>query len=162
MSKMETTPEPGVEPAQAGPIYRLIYRSRSCMEAASADAELARIFNVARASNKAAGITGALMMNDSWFAQVLEGPEDKVRTLFEHIKADTRHEAVELRSQGIVPDRAFGRWAMAEVQDQGERDLPMLATANGLSEGAPWTVTPAQTPVLAELRLLTRGYGKGA
>ena len=40
--------------------------------------------------------------------------------------------------------------------------MPVLATQKGLEEAAPWKVAPAQIPVLSELRLLTRGYGKGA
>ena len=155
MSSTAATPKPEA-------VFRLIYRSRSLMPANTASAELAKIFSTARANNKASDITGALMMHEAWFAQVLEGPEDKVRALFEKIKTDKRHDVVETRTQGMVSGRAFARWAMAEVQDQGEHDMPILATQKGLEEGAPWKVSATQTPVLAELRLLTRGYGKGA
>ena len=68
------------------------------MPANTASTELAKIFSVARANNKASDITGALMMHEAWFAQVLEGPEDKVRALFEKIKTDKRHDVVETRA----------------------------------------------------------------
>lgn len=148
--------------SDSAPVFHLIYRSKSCMPKADTEKGLSEIFSKARRNNKAAGITGALMNHEDRFAQVLEGPEPEVRSLFERIKGDKRHEAVEIRKQGIVPERAFERWAMAEVLDQGDVDLPMLATAKGLAEAAPWKVTQEQKHVLAELRLLTRGYGKGS
>lgn len=159
MSETQAEPAALGQAASSAPVFRLVYRSRSCMARAEADAELGRIFSVARRNNKETGVTGALLMHADWFAQALEGPETEVRTLFERIRRDPRHEAVEVRSEKTVTDRAFPRWAMAEVQGYGERDAPILASADGLAEGAPWKVSPAQEAVLAELRMLAGGYG---
>lgn len=156
MSDIDTTPVAGASSAASDAVFRLIYRSRSCIPAAISNTELSQIFSVSRHNNTASGITGALMMHDNWFAQVLEGPEGEVRALYARIKLDPRHEAVELKDEGMMAEHMFGRWAMAEVKDQGEQDVPLLATTKGLAEGAPWRITAAQETVLTQLRTLTR------
>ena len=154
MSDIDTTPTVATTSTA---VFRLIYRSRSCIPPAISETELSQIFSVSRHNNTARGITGALMMHHNWFAQVLEGPEAEVRALYARIKLDPRHEAVELTDEGMVAEHMFGRWAMAEVKDQGEQDVPLLATTKGLAEGAPWRVSAAQQSVLTQLRTLTRG-----
>ena len=148
--------------AASGTVFRLIYRSHSRIPAASESEEFGRILRVARRNNAAMGVTGALMFYDRWFAQALEGGEDAVFGLFDRIKTDPRHDAVEIRQQGDVPARAFARWAMAHVGEHGSPDIPLSATGAGVSEGAAWTPTAAQDGVLILLRDLTRGYGIGA
>ncbi len=149
------------------PCYRLIYRSRSLLgangaEASSAEEGLADILRAARAKNADKGITGALMLYDDWFAQVLEGPKQAVDSLFSTIKTDPRHEAVTLDRIDADATRLFGNWAMAVVAEHHEPDMPMVATTGGLAQGAPWRVTPDQEAVLTRLRDLTRGYGRGS
>ena len=117
---------------------------------------------VARSNNTARGITGALMFYGGWFAQVLEGDEAAIQTLFKAIAADTRHSSVQVTEQGTVAARAFGRWAMANVGEHGAPDVPRVATATGTAEGAPWRLDEAQEGVVLVLRDLTRGYGIGA
>jgi hypothetical protein len=152
--------DPGTEPC-----FRLIYRSRSLLPTGpEGDKGLAEILRVARENNRRRGLTGALMVyrqqNDR-FAQVLEGPETEVQGLFARIKVDPRHDQVEIREAGPAPARFFNRWAMALVVEHGEPDVPLIATAGGLSEAAPRPVTPDQERVLTELRNMTRGYGRG-
>lgn len=161
MADLQPTTDAGARPASSAPVFRLIYRSRSTIAADAVQGELGQIFRVARANNAATSVTGALMQHGPWFAQVLEGPEDAVHRLFDRIKTDPRHDTVEVKEQSVVPERAFGRWAMAQVPEHGNVDVPQLATANGMAEGAAWKVSPGQEKVLSELRLLTRGYGKG-
>ncbi len=128
---------------------------------------LADILRASRSNNAECGVTGALMLCGKWFAQVLEGPEDEVRRTFDRISLDGRHYAVEIREDGMVPARAFSRWAMANVGEYGKADSPMLPVKSGVgegadwsvAEGAPWKVTPEQEPILATLRELTRDYG---
>ncbi len=150
-----------VAKAAAGPCYRLIYRSHSLL-AARDEAGLADILAVARSKNAGLGVTGALMLYDDWFAQVLEGPQPVVEALYARIKADTRHDAVRLNEAGTVPRRLFGKWAMAVVAEHNEPDMPMVATTGGLAQGAPWKVTLEQEAILTRLRDLTRGYGRGS
>lgn len=147
------------------PCYRLIYRSHSLLpagEKAGGDTGLADILRVARTENAALGITGALMLYDDWFAQVLEGSEEAVETLFARIRVDSRHDSVRLDQADLVTRRLFAKWAMAVVAEHHEPDAPMVATTGGLAQGAPWKVSLEQEAVLTRLRDLTRGYGRGS
>jgi hypothetical protein len=141
--------------------YRLIYRSHSLL-APKDDAGLADILKVARTRNAQLGVTGALMLYDDWFAQVLEGPQPVVEALYARIKTDPRHNGVRLNEAQVVPQRLFGKWAMAVVAEHHEPDTPMVATTGGLAQGAPWRVTLEQEAILTRLRDLTRGYGRGS
>jgi Sensors of blue-light using FAD len=145
------TENPGEVPA-----FRLIYRSRSRIPTDSRVVEVGEIFSVARPANKKLGITGALLLTDGWFVQVLEGQEQAVRGLYEHIAADPRHDAVELVEATAVDERVFARWAMAKVGKDGEADLPLIAGARGATPAAGREVTPQQQAVLDTMRLLAR------
>lgn len=163
---MTTTPNlQGEADTKSEPCFRLVYRSRSLLpEGKEANEEgLAEILRVARTNNRKLGVTGALVLYEhkQRFAQVLEGPEADVKELLDRIKADPRHDNVEVCAAEMVPARLFTRWAMALVVEHGEPDVPLVATAGGMSEAAPWRVTPEQESVLTQLRDLTRGYGRG-
>ncbi len=145
----------------AEPCYRLIYRSHSLLDAED-EAGLADILTIARHKNHDLGVTGALMLYDDWFAQVLEGPQAVVEALFARIKADPRHDCIRLNEAAIVPKHLFDKWVMAVVAEHHEPDHPMVATSGGLAEGAPWRVTLEQEAILTRLRDLTRGYGRGS
>jgi hypothetical protein len=153
-----------VEPAAAtGACYRLIYRSHSLLPGhGKDDAALAEILKVARVKNAGLEITGALMLYDDWFAQVLEGPQAAVEALYARIKADPRHDAIRLSEAGPVPKRQFEKWAMAIVAEHHEPDMPMVATTGGMAQGAPWRVSLEQEAILTRLRDLTRGYGRSS
>jgi hypothetical protein len=160
MGSEATTEEPKVSTDQC---YRLIYRSHSLLKDKGRDeVGLAEILKQARSANAEKGITGALMLYDDWFAQVLEGPQDVIEALYARIKIDARHDGVRLYEAGMVPKRLFGKWAMAVVAEHREPDMPMVATTGGLAQGAPWRVTLEQEAVLTRLRDLTRGYGRGS
>ncbi len=147
----------------AEPCYRLIYRSHSLLPHGGAGNEgLDGILRVARMNNARLAITGALMLYDDWFAQVLEGPQQAVDSLFEKISRDRRHEAVLLDHADTSATRLFGNWAMAIVAEHHEPDIPLVATTGGLEQGAPWRLTPGQEAVVTRLRDLTRGYGRGS
>jgi hypothetical protein len=164
MSEQATATRPEERPP-AAPILRLIYRSHSRLPrlaSGAQEAALADILRVSRANNDAAGVTGALVLYDDWFAQVLEGPEPAVSALYARIRADPRHDTVELDSRVDAGARLFGRWAMALVAEHHRPDTPLVSTAGGLAQGAPWKVTPEQEQVLTRLRDLTRGYGRGS
>jgi hypothetical protein len=145
----------------AGFCFRLIYRSHSLL-APTDESGLAEILKVARSKNSDLGVTGALMLYDDWFAQVLEGPQPVIEALYARIKTDPRHNGVRLDEAGMVPKRLFAKWAMAVVAEHHEPDMPMVATTGGLAQGAPWRVTLEQEAILTRLRDLTRGYGRGS
>lgn len=150
-------------PAATTGCFRLIYRSHSLMSAGAAgQSELADILKGARVKNAGLGITGALMLHDDWFAQILEGPQAAVEDLFTRIKADPRHNSVRLSEAGPTAKHLFDKWAMAIVAEHHELDMPMVATSGGLAQGAPWRVSVEQEAVLTGLRDMTRGYGRGS
>ena len=149
-------------PVRAGQLYTLVYRSHSLVPPAAADHELANILRAARAKNATLGITGALMRYDEWFAQVLEGPEAAVKSLFASIEADKRHNGIEVLEQGGAGKRAFDRWAMAHVGEHGESDIPMIAAGDSVAPAAAWRSNADQEGRLAQLRQATRGYGRGS
>ncbi len=158
----DTVKEPKAKMA-VEPCFRLIYRSHSLLpDGGMNEAGLAIILRQARSGNAQRGVTGALMLYDGWFAQVLEGPQMTVEALYAKIKEDTRHDGVRLVEAEPAAKRLFGKWAMAMVAEHHEPDMPMVATTDGLAQGAPWKMTPQQDAVLARLRDLTRGYGLGS
>ena len=142
-------------------VFRLIYRSRSVLDDGERDAALADIFSVARSSNKDKDVTGALLLYDDKFAQALEGEQETVQALFARIEKDPRHESVEVLESGPVGDRAFSRWAMAQVAEHGHPDIRLLASGGSVVAAADQPTTPAQEQVLDVMRNATRGFGAG-
>jgi hypothetical protein len=151
-----------VSEKNSGAVFRLIYRSRSNIPDTDLDQALGEILHVARVNNAAKGITGALMLYDHWFAQVLEGEEAEIQKLFAAIRSDPRHRSIDVTGQTSVPGRTFARWAMANVGEHGNPDIPLVATTAGTTEGAPWRLNSEQESVVDRLRDLTRGYGIGS
>ena len=62
--------------------------------------------------NRRHHITGALVYDDRWFAQALEGEIQFVEEILESILRDTRHANVKITSTTIVSERLFGKWSM--------------------------------------------------
>lgn len=134
--------------------FRLVYRSHSRIPAEGRRAELGEVFSTARSNNKAADITGALLITDNYFVQALEGEEAAVRALYERIGRDPRHEDLMLVDEKAVDHRVFSRWAMAEVSKDGSADIPLLANSEhgGISPAAPRPSTREQYDVLRLMR----------
>lgn len=89
---------------------RLIYSSRAT--APFDQRALERLLIKSRMNNQALDITGVLLYLDELFAQVLEGPAEPVLNLFELIRNDARHTAVQQLSCERIDQRLFGGWAM--------------------------------------------------
>jgi len=140
-------PTPGPEST-----FRLIYRSRNKIPEEQRKAELGRLFSAARSSNKQQHITGALLVQGDWFAQVLEGDEVAVSALFADIEIDPRHEDVSVIESGRAGPRVFARWAMARVSADGQPDIPLIAHEDGISPAAGRGTTPDQEAILAIMR----------
>jgi hypothetical protein len=147
--------------SSAGSTFRLIYRSKSRIPEQTRKTELGEIFSVARSNNKSLGITGALLLYDDKFAQTLEGGEAAVRELYARIEADERHEAVEVIEAGLVDAPVFSRWAMAQVGEHHEADIPLIATTRGIAAAGGRSTTSEQERVLDRMRDATRGFGRG-
>jgi hypothetical protein len=140
------------------PVFRLIYRSCNRIPAARLPAELGRLFTAARSNNKQAGLCGALLLSGPWFVQTLEGDEPSVRALFDRIMRDPRHDAVSLLQADPVQERAFPRWSMARVSDDGSApDTYLIAHETGIAPAASRGTTALQEDVLDAMRRAVRG-----
>jgi hypothetical protein len=132
--------------------FRLMYRSRSRIPETDRKIELGTLFSAARRNNKRAGVTGALLLTGNWFVQVLEGDEATVRSLYDTIAKDPRHDSVTLLDSGDVAERVFARWSMAKVAEDGEPDIPLIAHEDGIAPAAGRGTTPAQYRLLGTMR----------
>jgi methanogenic corrinoid protein MtbC1 len=95
----------GDKAGEGGWIASLTYKSTATSAPGSAD--LQALVGKARKRNRSLGITGMLLFEDGCFLQTLEGPPDKLDTLWASIKRDTRHDHIEVLSEHIVPTRLF-------------------------------------------------------
>ncbi len=146
------------EQTRGGAVFRLMYRSRIRIPVQTRKAQLGEIFSIARSNNKRLDVTGALLLSEHWFVQVLEGAEDAVRGLYAAIEADPRHDTVTLVETTPEDGRIFGRWAMAKVAtDEHEPDMPLIAHADGIHAAAGRRTTPEQDQLLDRMRAVARG-----
>jgi hypothetical protein len=93
-------------------LSRLIYFSENKIGPVARDAQIAKLQRVAVDRNRRRQITGALVYDDRWFAQALEGEPQAVQETFELIAKDPRHANVQTISMATVPGRLFGAWSM--------------------------------------------------
>ncbi len=98
-------------------IYRLVYYSRNHIggDEATFARNVEQILTVSRRNNVRDDISGALLFNRGCFAQVLEGPLEKVEAAFERIQQDDRHGEVSLLALDVIQARSFANWAMGYV-----------------------------------------------
>ena len=96
-------------------LHALIYVSRSTIDLGSGCAadSINDIVTAARINNPKHGITGALLFDDVFFAQMLEGPKQAVEMSFQSIGRDPRHRNVTVLSFETATCRRFAEWSMA-------------------------------------------------
>ena len=94
----------------AGKLNLLIYKSR-CKGKADWDL-VESILDSSTRNNPANEITGVLVVTETHFLQVLEGPFEPLNETFERIARDTRHEGTQLISFTAIRERRFADWAM--------------------------------------------------
>lgn len=120
-------------------MFRLLYTSVA--RAPITPRMLADILACARPHNELHGISGLLVSGGCRFLQTIEGEEAAVRSLFERISHDDRHQAITILTTETIAERAFPRWAMAYRSG----DAASLATAvAGLTEPLGNTALRAQ------------------
>ena len=71
-------------------------------------------------NNARSGLTGALVFDDLWFIQALEGERATVWRTFRTILDDARHDDVVLVASTPITSRLFGDWAMRLLMPTGE------------------------------------------
>ena len=106
--------------------YQLVYSSSPAKK--MMQSHLYIILRNARLKNKRSNITGLLVFTDGIFLQVLEGEENIVKTIFETIQSDTRHQDITILFEGYVGDRAFPNWEMA-YSSPSARDMANCPTS---------------------------------
>jgi Sensors of blue-light using FAD len=90
-------------------LERVVYTSHATAGVGMTDAY--DIIRVAHNRNSTFNLTGALLLIDGCFVQVLEGESFYVRERYERIAVDPRHEQVELREQTAIESVSFpGEW----------------------------------------------------
>ncbi|NCG18889.1 MAG: hypothetical protein GWP91_07750 [Rhodobacterales bacterium] len=91
-------------------LKRIMYISRARHRMTKG--ELVDLLAGARIRNEKSGITGLLVYDAGYFAQVLEGPESSIESLLANIAKDPRHDEYSLVSEGLVDERYFEGWSM--------------------------------------------------
>jgi len=97
----------------------LIYRSHICDNVSFSVLE--EMVAAANLKNGEADITGILLFNGTHFFQLLEGPEESVSAIYQHICNDKRHYNLVELLRDYAPLRRFGKSGM-ELFDLREYD----------------------------------------
>ncbi|QJU55761.1 BLUF domain-containing protein [Herbiconiux sp. KACC 21604] len=90
--------------------------------------DLFELLEHSRENNARDGLTGMLLYRGGRFLQVLEGPEDAVRTRIEAIRADERHERFGVLIEETADERHFPDWTMGFASDAASEGVPGYLT----------------------------------
>ena len=134
-------------------LCRILYCSKNLIEGEEQHRRevLSSILEIARRKNAEQGVTGALLYNSGFFAQVLEGPKPAIEKVFERIQRDERHGDVTVLELGESETRDFGGWSMAHVAPMTDTEA---AAAGDTLFRAMATPSDAGSDVLELLRSL--------
>lgn len=91
-------------------INQMIYISQATRKMSTSD--LHEILKVAQDNNQLIDVTGSLFYNGGWFLQVLEGPTDTLKKLYNKIEKDPRHKNSRIIYDEPARFRTFTRWTM--------------------------------------------------
>jgi hypothetical protein len=88
--------------------------------------ELVQLLSKCRLKNAPQEITGLLLYKNQSFIQVLEGPDDVVRSKFLTISQDQRHRGIIRLLETPIKERRFPDWSMGfrNLNDPAIRDTP--------------------------------------
>lgn len=135
MEKAFHASKPGDFPRAGEEIVRqLIYVSTTARR--HDEREMSDLLAQSRRDNRRHGITGLLLYKDGHFMQVLEGPPDAIRNVFERIGRDRRHRDLITILDRIGGGRDFQDWSMGyrrlepdEIPGEGFDDFLLMAAA---------------------------------
>jgi len=135
---------PGGPPPAA--LLRLIYFSRfsGAMprdESGQSD-EIDKIGAAAVRNNAAADVTGLLLVRHGCFIQALEGPSTSVRTIYNRILLDPRHQGVTIIDMGPATERKFRGWEMS-ASHLDNSDTAIFETLDYKGAFDPASLTPS-------------------
>ena len=113
---------------------RLIYRSQPF---GFDHAMLAGILLSARRNNRRDDITGALICRQDVYLQLIEGPPDRIDTLYAKIERDDRHCDVRLMLTEDASERMFAGWDMLDDEAPTLFWSPAEIAAGALDAASP-------------------------
>lgn len=99
-------------------LFRLIYYSKNAITDSGDPhfrSDLKDILEKAKKNNMAVGVTGALLFNQTYFAQVLEGDRKAVTETFCRIARDPRHSDLVILEARPITQRCFADWSLCFV-----------------------------------------------
>lgn len=100
------------------PLIMLVYTSQSRNPI---DDELVNsILQASKKNNPEKDITGFLTARGDYLLQLLEGPEDAVKALYQHISKDTRHHRITLQGSAVIEKRLTANWNMGYIRELKE------------------------------------------
>lgn len=116
----------------------VVYTSRVAESVADESQLIQDITAVALANNPIRGISGAMVLQNHRFLQVLEGPEIAVDTLFDSISRDTRHCEVTVLFEETISLRQFDEWSMAifEIDNETTFELETITSLKKLYDAS--------------------------
>jgi hypothetical protein len=94
-------------------LHRLAWFSRARLRPSAETEDLQAILWASRQNNRRDDITGALLLRDGLFAQILEGRLAMLEAAFERIQLDQRHEQARVLYIQPITERRFRGWDMA-------------------------------------------------
>jgi len=122
----------------ANTLWHLAYVSTETRPLAEPD--LIELLAVSRQRNSENGVTGLLLHREDSFCQVLEGNRESVRSIFELISRDPRHNRIQVMFDEPIADREFADWQMAFLR-LTDTDLSALS---GYSDFMSSNATPRE------------------
>jgi hypothetical protein len=93
--------------------YSVVYTSTP--SGSASDGTIDDILASARRNNPQVGVSGALLIADGRFVQVLEGERADVEATFDRISQDARHSNIEVLCRQTSSKPRFSQWSMAYV-----------------------------------------------
>lgn len=132
-------------------MHHLIYFSQATHP--FTETELVVLLAQARARNQHQQVTGALVYGQGQFMQVLEGEEQVISQLYEHIKLDPRHRNVFKLADKEILERRFPEWGMAFA---GSNPAELAAQVGYLPPAQVLTYPALQAPSAADTFIMDR------
>ena len=107
---------------EAEPLHFILYVSRAS-QTFDADARR-KLLQQSQTDNRAAGISGCLLVKGDCFMQLLEGTREQLTTLLDRIRRDPRHQDLRIIAEGPIRRRAFTDWGMVWRDIDAEEGTP--------------------------------------
>lgn len=128
-------------------ILRLTYIS--CHNTNNANIEVARILEQARRNNELNDITGALVINENYFLQIIEGSRPIINALLRKLVKDNRHLSLRIVECKEVEQRRWGKWSMKYLNPDDSYNEDVLKFASS-AEFNPYLMSAAQLTLFVD------------